>query len=193
MGHAGYPSLCDFFAGHLSDEDMGALDGSEAMERLKSGVARECPGIEWHTVRNVVREHIGELLDIPFPEIMLRAWKKGIDLRKYADPVEYPPDRIEIVPMLEHTITSKHQPELRFEVNRVKLGAIPFTIIVKLELKGFSLEIQSGRIRKIHTGECSCSGSLQCLNVKLLDKESSGLSFPGTIDLGEGYPVTGNL
>ena len=91
--------------------------------------------------------------------------------------------------MLEHTISSKHKPEIVIEIEPLFKKTIPFDVTVKLVLKGFTLEIQAGLIKKIHTGECKGTGSVQCMNVTLLEKASGDITLPGIIGLGEGVPV----
>src|SRR5262245_18512962 len=60
-----------------------------------------------------VRSELGNLLNqIRLVDIFVGAWNKSRELRKYSDPKKYPPDEANFVPLVEHTITSTHQPYL---------------------------------------------------------------------------------
>jgi hypothetical protein len=183
-------SLRDFFgktnvAGSACDE----LRTKEAIGELQINFNKVHPELEWNVVWSTILDHVDKLLDIDVSEILLRSWKNLNDLSKYQDTQKYPPDRMFLVPLLEHTIVSRHKPEIVIEVEPLFKKTIPFDITVKLVLKGFTLEIMAGKIKKIHTGECRGNGNVQCMNVTLLEKASGDFTLPGLIDLGEGVSI----
>jgi hypothetical protein len=183
-------SLRDFFdQKKISDKTLEELYSKEGIGELKIRLNQECQELEWKAVWNSIIDHVDKLLNINVSEIMLRAWKNYHDLSKYRDLEKYPPDKSFLAPLLEHTITSKHKPEIVIELEPLFKKTIPFDINIKLVLKGFTLEIQAGKVIKIHTGECKGSGTFQCLNVTLLEKATGNIVLPGIIDLGEGVPI----
>jgi hypothetical protein len=183
-------SLKDFFDWQkISAASLGELHAKDGIGELKIQLNNVCPGLEWKAVWNTVIGHLDKLLEINVSEILLRAWKNYHDLSKYLDAQKYPPDRSYLAPLLEHSITSKHKPEIVIEIEPLFKKTIPFDISLKLSLKGFTLEIQAGKITKIHTGECRGNGTVQCMNVTLLEKTSGDITLPGVIDLGEGVPI----
>ena len=183
-------TLKDFFGQKkITEANLQELHTKEAIVELKKRLDEECRELEWKAVLNSIIAHIDKLLDIDVSEILLRAWKNSQELSKYRDTQKYPPDRSFLVSLLEHTITSKHKPEIVFEVEPLLKQVIPFDITLKLVLKGFTLEIQAGKINKIHTGECNGSGTVQSMNVTLLEKVSGDIPLPGIITLGEGVPI----
>lgn len=180
----------DFFDWQkISEANLGELHAKDGIGELKIQLNNVCPGLEWTVVWNTVISHLDKLLDIDVSEILLRAWKNCHDLSKYGDAQKYPPDRSYLASLLEHSITSKHKPEIVIEVEPLFKKTIPFDISLKLTLKGFTLEIQAGKITKIHTGTCRGSGTVQCMNVTLLEKASGDITLPGVIDLDKGVPV----
>jgi len=183
-------TLGDFF-GHLNHDDstLDKLQKKEVFEELRKNLPAQEQALQWKPVWNSVVDHVGKLLDIDLAKIMLRAWKNYFDLSKYADTETYPPDRSYLEPLLEHTISSRHKPEIEVEIDRIISKTIAFDITVQLNLKGFTLEITGGKIMKIHTGECRGKGSIKCLDVTLLEKALGTVTLPGIIDLGEGIPV----
>ena len=183
-------SLKDFFGNkNVAGTTLHELHAKEAISELKIQLNNVSPELEWKAVWNSVIDHVAKLLDIDISEIMLRTWKNYHDLVKYCDAKKYPTDHSFLAPLLEHTITSKHQPQIVVEIEPLFKKTIPFDIMLKLVLKGFTLEIQAGKIKKIHTGECKGSGTVQCMNVTLLEKASGDITLPGIIDLGEGVQI----
>ncbi|MBV5319359.1 MAG: hypothetical protein JZU72_00130 [Chlorobium phaeobacteroides] len=183
-------TLQDFFGrGNIAGTRLEELQADESISELKTRFHEESGKGEWTPVWKSIIEHVDELLGIRLSDIMVRAWKKFEDLSKYRDVERYPPDQLFIAPLMEHCIRSKHQPKIEIEGGRLFKKTIPFDISLQFVLKGFTLEIQDGKIRKIHTGECSGSGMVQCMKVTLLEKESCNIPLPGSIDLGEGIPI----
>ncbi len=182
-------TLLDFFGQKKDESNLKQLHSKEVIGELKKQLNEECKTHEWKVVWKSVIDHIDKLLKIDLLEIMMRPWKNYGGLSKYKDAQKYPSDRTYIVPLLEHTISSSHKPEIIIELEPLFKTTIPLTITVDLMLKGFSLEIQAGRIKKIYTGECQGSGLVQCMNVTLLKKELETISLPGIIDLGEGIRI----
>lgn len=179
------------FFGHLNrnTSPLDKLQKKEAFEELRKNLPAKKQALRWKPVWNSIIDHVGKLLDIDMAEIMLRAWKNYFDLSKYADPETCPADTTCLEPLLEHTITSRHKPEIVIDIDRIISKTIPFDVTIQLKLKGFTLEITGGKIVKIHTGECSGKGSVKCFDVTLLEKELSAITLPGTIELGDGIPV----
>ncbi len=183
-------TLKDFFDWQkISKATLGELHTKDGVGELKIQLNNVSPELEWKAVWSAVTSHLDKLLDLDVSEILLRAWKNCRDLSKYRDAQQYPPDRFYLAPLLEHSITSKHKPEIVVEIEPLFKQTIPFDITLKLTLKGFTLEIQAGKITKIHTGTCKGSGTVQCMNLTLLEKASGDITLPGIIDLGEGVSI----
>ena len=182
-------TLLDFFGQKKDESNLKQLHSKEVIGELKKQLNEECQMHEWKVVWKSIIGHIDKLLKINIVEIMMRPWKNYAGLSKYKDAEKYPPDRTYIVPLLEHTISSSHNPQIVVELEPLFKTTIPVDITVELLLKGFALEIQAGRIKKIHTGQCQGSGLVQCMNVTLLRKELEDIALPGIIDLGEGIRI----
>lgn len=182
-------TLLDFFGPKKDESNLKQLHSKEVIGGLKTQLNQECQKHEWKVVWKSILDHIDKVLKIDIVEIMMRPWKNYAGFSKYKDAEKYPPDRTYIVPLLEHTISSSHNPEIIVELEPLFKTVIPLAVTVELLLKGFSLEIQAGRIKKIYTGECQGSGLVQCMNVTLLRKSMETISLPGIIDLGEGIRI----
>lgn len=184
-------TLRDFFGTPARESSrLEQLHSKALITEIHKHIDAEEGNVGWMPVWDSVVSHIDHLLEIDMAEIMLGAWKNYHDLAKYADAKRYPPDVSYLEPLPEHTITSRHKPELVVEIDHVIRKSIPFDISLQLMLKGFILEIIGGKIMKIHTGECRGNGVFKCLEVTLMEKELHSLTLPGVIDLGEGFPVS---
>ncbi len=183
-------TLGDFFGQpDREGSPLETLRQKQTFEELRDKLPEHERALQWKPLWNSVIDHIGKLLDIELPDIMLRAWNHDFDLTKYSDTEAYPPGETYLEPLFEHAITSRHKPEIVVDIDNIVTKTIVFDIVVQLNLKGFTLEITDGKIVKIHTGQCSGKGSVSCMEVTLLEKELSPITLPEIIDLGEGIPI----
>ncbi len=167
-----------------------ALEGAAAVSALKQALEKEAREIKWPVALGEVVEQVHNLLNVPLGAVISTAWNKYRLLTKYGDPEKYPPDEIFLVPLAEHTITSKHRPHIDVLIGDRRIGRIDFAIDISLTLKGFIAKVQGGRLKEIKVGTCKAKGTILCEDFLLLEKESGSLDLPGSIDLGEGVPVS---
>lgn len=183
-------TLRDFFGNEtISDAALENLHGKKVIREVADDMHETVPEGKGHAVVNAVARHLDDLLGIEVSDILLRAWKKYEDLGRYNDPLRYPPDQLFLVPLTEHTISSKHKPALEIAAGKLFKKTIPFDIALELELTGFILEIQGGKIRTILTGECRGKGTVSCMGTLLINRESGEIRLPGSIALGDGIPI----
>jgi hypothetical protein len=173
---------------NLTPDDVPALDTSEAYARVKAEVSAKA-GAVWRMVRSQVPDALGKLLDVDGTDVLIGAWNKARELRKYRDTAKYPPEDVVIVPLAKHKIESKHRPYLEVSVDGHGMGRLHFDVDLALTLEGVELTIQGGRIRKIRTGRTVGTGTLKCEGAVLHSIEKRLASLPGTIDLGEGVLI----
>ncbi len=183
----------DYSLGQLFDlhakgkQQIDSLRSQQKIRELQQTIQKKHLDLKWPVVWDTVIGQIDKLLDIPLSGILLQAWAKKQEIEKYREPGKYPPDETFLVPLLTHTLASTHKPSIEISIGEVFHETIPFTISLKLHLKGFSLEIAGGKIMKIHAGECTATGSVSCMEVTLIKKESAVLKLPEMIDIGEGF------
>jgi len=183
-------TLRDFFGNEtISDAALENLHGKKVIREVADDMHEAVPEGKGHAVVNAVARHLDDLLGIEVSDILLRAWKKYEDLGRYNDPLRYPPDQLFLVPLTEHTISSKHKPALEIAAGKLFKKTIPFDIALEMELTGFMLEIQGGKIITILTGECRGKGTVSCMGTLLINRESGEIRLPGSIALGDGIPI----
>lgn len=136
----------------------------------------------------VVRQ-LTDLLDIELSHVLIGAWRKRQEIIQYRDREQYPPGEVHVVPLLEHTVTSRHSPTIQPIINNVPLPKIKFDVVLRLKMKGIMLKILDAKIKEILTGECLGNGSIQFEGVTLVERQTAPVSLPGSIVLKEAMVI----
>lgn len=165
------------------------LDSVGVVSALKEKISDLGKGLKWPVPLDSLLEKIPALLDIQLTDILTTAWNKYRQLRKYTDLEKYPPSESVLVTLAEHKIESVHRPYIEIMIDEVPWKKINFQITVAMELKGFVLKIQGGKIKEIRTGKLKGTGKIKCEEMVLVEKETESVDLPGTIGLGEGIPI----
>lgn len=185
-------TLNHFFSFHgpgLLRHRLDALESGEKMSALKQKIAREVSGIGWPTAFSEIVNKIGDVLDIRLTDILIAAWQKYREIRKYSDSTAYPPGETFLVPLAEHTVKSAHHPSIDILVDDHPVATVDLEIEIALTLKGALLKISDSRIKGITTGSCTGKGFIKCEGFLIMEKETEPFRLPGTIELGEGIPI----
>jgi len=163
---------------------------SQEFARVKQRLNQEIKGF---TPPSTFYERmIGKLtsaLDIEIQDILVWGWRKRNEIRQYRDQRKYPPGETQIVPLLEHSVVSKHNPTIKLMANQKELHKFKFDIVLQLKMKGVMLGIRGGKIMEIMVGSCSGSGSVQYAGITILERKTAPLNLPATIMLGEGISI----
>ena len=188
-------TLADFFlmdAKTLSKDQRSSIETSSQIKELKKNLQKEAKSLKWSPILDQVADKIADLLNnITIKDIMLRAWNKYHYLDKYLDKSKYAPDETILIPLVEHTIKSKHHPSIEILVNDHVVDSIKLDIVVAFKLKGIMLTIKDGKIRQIQTGTCKISGTVKYGQMILAQKELDTISLPGKINLDDEDVVIG--
>ncbi len=186
-------TLKQFFAfpeGGLPKDIEARLEASEAMAKVQGVLAQQARGLSWGIAWSKIIGGLDELLNISLQGILVKAWKKYQELRKYRDKERYPPYETYLVHLVEHTIKSEHHPYLEILINGVEIHQkIEFTISLALTIEGAVLKIKDGKIEEIMPGSCKGEGTLACGEFILLKQETRTFALPASINLGEGIPI----
>lgn len=174
--------------------DLFPMSKEELSQKLSSAIDSDHEAKGWSApVRQMVVEDVsrrfGELLDIRLADIMAGAWSKYTSLLQYADPRQHPPDESVVVPLAEHDIDSRHAPAVEILMNNTPVLKLTFAVDLTLTVKGAVLRIQNARIREIHPGNVSARGKIAFGSAVIAERKSGTLTLPGSIDLGEGFPI----
>jgi hypothetical protein len=186
-------TLHDFFGWDeisLTNEHLSIAGAGKAFDEIRERVSKEARSLKRLVTKDWIARELGSLLkQIRLVDIFVGAWNKSRQLRKYLDPTKYPPDEAVFVPLVEHTITSTHQPYLEVLINDRPVGKVRLEVIVKINLQGAVLKIQGGRIKEIRSAEAQGEGAIRIEGAELLKMETKSFSLPGVIDLGAGEAI----
>ncbi|GEM_PF-2960086 len=171
-------------------ERLSAMVKSDEFKPIKEEISKELKGV---TVPNSffekVIQEVSELLNIDTRAILIGAWGAATDILKYVQSDASASDDVVLIPLVKHTISSKHQPSLKPYVNQVPIANIQFTVTLKLALKGVILKLQKGKITEITIGACQGSGEIKYGEHTLLKKEADFPELLGTVQLGDGISL----
>ena len=144
----------------------------------------------WAAASEEIYKKATDLLDISVVDVLLGAWSKYQALKKYLDKEKYPSTQSILVPLAEHTVKSEHSPHVEILVNDEPIGRIAFQIALTFTVRGAILIVQDGKIRGFKTGEIKGKGTLKCEGLLLLEQDFRPIPLPGSIDLGDGIPIS---
>ena len=185
-------TVAGFFRAQLdelaTDESVQrvALDIEEVAHAVR--LVPEAPGRQvLGQVLTVVLRRLSELMDIHLIEdVLAQAWSHYDALQDYCDPAKYPPEELfKAVLVLEHTITSTHEPSFKPVVSilgrEIEFAEIAFPIGLELLVKGGEIGIRDAHIVSISVGSCHVTGQLGLKYgdgaERVLAKRESPLSF----------------
>jgi hypothetical protein len=185
-------SLATFF-GNVSVDDWAeraaALRSNPAFAQLAGMVAEFGDLMSWPATLGEISRKIPDLLKLDPSKVVLGAWAKSKEFRRYADPEKYPPDETVLVTLARHTIKSAHEPRLEVRANEVLVDTVDFSFSLAIEVEGAVLEIRDGKIWDVALGNCTASGELTCEGHSLAKRESEPFELPGNLMLSEPIPI----
>ncbi|MEJ2759282.1 MAG: hypothetical protein P8046_12445 [Anaerolineales bacterium] len=129
-----------------------------------------------------------EALDLKIGNLLVAGWRKHREIISYRDK-ENPPVGYHTVPLLEHTLVSKHQPTIQPVFNHVPLAKLTFDVLLKLKLAAGKLYIRDGKIFKAGTGTWTGSGSIEYKGIPILTRETATYDIPGEMDFEPPIPI----
>lgn len=100
-------------------------------------------------------------------------------IRKYLGKDATSSSEAVLVPLLEHTIESSHDPYIQVSRGSVPILKITFSVSLEISVEGLVLKLRAGRIQEIATGKFTASGTLKCEGVTIVEKKSQPLNLPG--------------
>ena len=163
--------------------DTGAPERSSAeWKTFQDRLKEEVKGIKTPAMPDVAAK-VGELLDIPLPEIFLTSWKKADALRTLLDESRKEPETVMQLELAEHTINSQHHPSIEVRIQNTAVKKIEFTVRLAFKLKGFVLKIQNGAIKEMKTGDCEVKGTIEYQGLMIAEKKLAPIKLPGAIPL----------
>jgi len=157
--------------------ESARIESSEKIAELKVKIGKEKPQMEWTNVSDAILKKSPELLDIKLKDILDSAWKKYRQVEQCMEQAKENPDESYLIPLLDHSIVSEHQPQIEISSDEVLLMKVNFEIFLKLELHGIILKIKGDKIEEVKAGSCQCKGMLSCEGIKLYEDSLETFEF----------------
>lgn len=162
----------------------------EAMRKrmLSAAASAVTPGF-WRDASTKLVQAAQSLFDTPLPTVLAKAWNARAELRKFGDPVRYPPGKEVLVALREHELESEHTGKVTVLLDGEPVGTVELTLGLTVHVTAGELGVMDGRVIALYSGEGSIEGTLECGGVKVFEKRSKALEFPGRLSLGEGVAI----
>jgi len=147
MRHDQMPTLRSFFFqdGTVRTPQSPEIP-EEALDQLRARLSDEVPGGFWSATRSDVEKNLREALDVSLGDILGWAWNTSRKLREYQDPSKHPPEKVEQLPLLQHTIKSTHRPRIQVVMGdeEIPVAEVALWVDLTLKLEAATLTIKAG-------------------------------------------------
>lgn len=172
-----------------SMEWASSVTKSPGFAQAKQLMAQELTGFQLPpSFYELLIMKICEAMDIEIGDILVWGWRKQREILQYRNK-ENPPGGSHKVPLIEHTLVSKHSPTIQPVINEAPIAKLKFDITLKLKMKGITLVIRDGKIMEVTTGTCTGNGSMAYAGFTILEKKTAPYSLPGLIPFKQGIPI----
>lgn len=118
------------------------------------------------------------LLEIDIGDLLVWGWRKRQEIIQYRDTEKFPPGETYLVPLLEHTVTSRHRATIEPRINATPLGELVFDITLKLQLEGAVLKIRAAQVEEVAYGRCLAAGAVAFAGVNLIERKTAPYELP---------------
>lgn len=172
------------------EAELKALEESKGMCAVRDNLAAlPVPRVMAGFAKNSALQGLSEELNVTPGNVVCWAWNTRRTLRKYCDPVAYPPSKGVEHHVDDHDVTWECFPKLEIFLDAVSLGTVNFTVTMKLRVTGVKLQIQGGRIMSVELATCRGEGTVLCEKAVLFDPKTKEFSVAEPFFLGEGIPI----
>jgi len=151
----------------------------EAVDKAGGAAKAALPGL-----RKAFQESIDDVMAVELGEVLDASWKKVAAVRDAIKATRDKPGTTAVVPLLDHRITSTHEPAVELFLGEQRLCELTFKIALSLQLKGVSLAIADGRIEGVRSGACQGDGEFSMGGRSLIKRKTPELALPGRLSFG---------
>ena len=146
-------------------------------------------GLPFRLLRRHAAEAVTAVLDIDIGALALDAWAKYDRLNAAARRSSEPGAEPERVRIVEHQITSTHEPALEILVNGAHIATIDLGLEVEIDVHGLDAEIRDARLTALRTGDVDVRATLSVKGRAVVERERS-YEIGALLPLGAGIPLT---
>jgi hypothetical protein len=127
---------------------------------------------------------LDDIFNVGLGGVLESSWGKLAALKDSLEASLSDPDKLVLAPLLDHKVTSNHEPHIDLMLGGKSLTRLKFNIALSLQLKGVELEIRQGRIAGLRSGECLGEGIFSVGGQTLIQRETPALPLPGRVTFG---------
>lgn len=157
--------------------EPGTENAPSGWKGFQEKVGKEVKGIKTAALPDLA-EKMGELFDIPLPDIFLTSWKKANVLQELLEESKKDPETVMELELGEHTINSQHKPHIEVRIQNKTVKKLEFILRLVFRVKGFVLKIQDGAIKEMRTGSCDARGTLEYQGLTIAEKKLAPIQLP---------------
>lgn len=166
------------------DDPTAAIYGhcdTTAAEKAVDAAMKTLPKPLQSSQRGAVRNALDEVFNVPLGDVLQASWKKLTGVQEALEATRLDPAKVVFVPLLEHKITSKHQPHIDLLLAGKSVSRLVLDIVLALELKSVELEVRDGRIAGLRSGQCGGNGVFAFEGQDLIKKATPSFGLPGKV------------
>jgi hypothetical protein len=182
-------TLKTFFCDDPSSPIYGRCEADVARKALDAAVGAVPPAART-AMTDCVQGAIDEVFQIGLADVLGGAWKKLDAVRDGLALTRLDAGKVVLVPLLEHKITSKHEPHIDLMLGPKSVGRLAFEIALTLSLKGVELDLREGRIAGLKAGYCKGQGVFSIKDQELIKKDTKAFALPLTMVFAEPTAAT---
>lgn len=154
-------------------------------QEFQNRLGHEIKTIKWPAAMPDLVSRIGELFDVPLPDVLIRSWKKADEIQEALEESRKAPEQVTILELAAHTVSTEHHPSIEIRILGVPSPKrIQFTVRLLAKLKGIILKIQGGAITEIQMGNCEFEGKVQHEDLTIAEKRVGPIELRGLSTFG---------
>lgn len=173
-------TLKHFFCDDAASPIYGRCE-TQAAEKVVVAAMKGVPRPLQGSLRNSVQNALDEVFNVPLADVLGGSWKKLTGVQDAIDATRKDAGKVVFAPLLEHKISSKHQPHIDLVLSGKSIGKLVLDIVLALELKSVELEVRDGRIAGLRSGECGGNGVFSFEGQELIKKATPAFGLPGRV------------
>lgn len=163
---------------------------SKEWQQFQSRARREIKAIKYPAAMPDLTSKIAELFNVELPDLLVFSWKKARELQEALEESSKSPEKVIVLDLAEHTITTKYHPYIEIRIAGFQLPKkIEFEVQIVTTLKGIILKIQAGTVTEIQAGTCDFAGKVKYEDLTIADVGPIKLLDVSTIEKQEASPA----
>jgi hypothetical protein len=170
----------------VSDRLGESLAQGPEASQIKTALAKAAPGLPLGVLLDGVGRAVQDALDVPVTDLLIGAWERARDLHAALETTRRSTSATALVPLLSHSISSKHRPYVDVVVEGVPLVRLEFPVTVEFRLEGVVVRVRRGRIAEILAGTVKVKGTVKFGDFVLFEKAMAPVSIPGVLAVTRG-------